>query len=362
MISASLYTGVFYNVLLIVVIFVFIQAILYRNRPIADFSHNYLSAWGLFLAVIIYIGFRPIEYGHLGDTFTYNEYYAGYERGQEIPENADWLFHHLMKCCSSFVGVHYFFLLIAIIYVGCILKTCERLFFNNIFLSFLVCLTAFSFWGYGINGIRNGAASSVMLLTMTYYPNRIKLIIGGIISVGLHGSMVLPLFACILAMFCHRSKIYYWIWLGALLFSLLTGKYLMDYLMGVSFIDSRLSSYINNVSDTDLFSHTGFRWDFLLYSLPPILMGYYVVIKKKIDDRLYSFFLNVYLLSNAFWLLVIQIPYSNRFAYLSWFMYPVLLIYPFLRIQLWRQQYVKVAICLLCQFVFTYFMWIIGKL
>lgn len=362
MISASLYTGTFYNILLPIVICVFIHVILCRNRSVTYGFHNYLNVYGLFCIVVIYIGFRPIEYGYLGDTFIYNEYYSGYERGQEIPENADWLFHHLMKLSSGFIGVHCFFLLVAIIYVGCILKTCERLFSNNVYLGFLACITAFSFWGYGINGIRNGAASSVMLLAMTYYPSRVKLVIGGIISVGLHGSMLLPLLACILTMFCHQSKIYYLVWLGCLLFSLLTGKFLMDFLMGMSFIDSRLSGYINNVSDLDLFSHTGFRWDFLLYSIPPLLVGYYVVVKKKVDDKLYSFFVNVYLLTNAFWLLVIQIPYSNRFAYLSWFMYPVLLIYPFLKIQLWHQQYAKVAICLFCQFGFTYFMWIIGKL
>ena len=38
--------------------------------------------------------------------------------------------------------------------------------------------------------------------------------------------------------------------------------------------------------------------------------------------------LSLYILVNAFWLLVIRIPYTDRFAYLSWFLIPFILIYP----------------------------------
>lgn len=361
MIPAFYYTGVFYNMLLLLVIFCFVRTVINSLKPITVYFRNYQGAFILFLVITCCIGFRPIEYGVLGDTFTYAEYYADYERGAEIPAGADWLFHHLMKWCSHFMGIHLFFFLVGLVYVGCIFKTCERLFPTNIYLSFLVCVTAFSFLGYGINGIRNGIATSVMLLAMTYYPGKVKLGIGGVIAVALHGSMILPVFSCMLALLYPRTRFYYWIWLGCVGFSLFAGKYFTDYLVTLNFIDNRLSGYINN-TDLDAFSSIGFRWDFLLYSLPPLLIGYYVVIIRGFQDKMYLLLLNTYLLSNAFWVLVIQVAYSNRFAYLSWFIYPVLLIYPFLKLQLWRQQYGKTALCLLLQFGFTYFMWMIGKL
>lgn len=362
MIPAPFYTGVFYNLLLLVVIFVFIRTVFHSIQPITIHYPNYLNAFLFFLFIAFYMGLRPVEYGYLGDTFTYGEYYSGYEMGEEVPDDADWLFHHLMKWCSYFMGIHLFFLLIALIYVGCILQTCKRLFPNNVLFSFLVCVTAFSFLGYGINGIRSGVASSVLLLALTYYPDKIKLLVGSLIAIGLHGSMILPVLSGLFALCFSRVRWYYCVWLGCLVFSLFVSSYFMDYLITLNFIDSRLAGYANKTSDADLFSSTGFRWDFLLYSLPPILLGYYVVIVRKFTDRMYIYLLNIYLLSNAFWLLVIEIAYSNRFAYLSWFMYPVLLIYPFLKFQLWRQQYGKAALCLMLHYGFTYFMWFIGKL
>lgn len=361
MIPAPLYTGVYYNLLLIPVIFVFIRTVLRSLQPITVHYSNYPSAFFLFLFVAFYMGFRPIEYGYLGDTLTYSEYYTGYETGQEIVGNTDWLFHQLMKWCSYFMSVHLFFLLVALVYIGCILKACKRLFPDNILLSFLVCLTALSFWSYGVNGIRNGVASSILLLTLTYYPNKIKLLTGSLIAVSLHASMSLPVLSGLLVLFFPRVKLYFGVWLACLTFSLFVSSYFMDYLVTLNVIDDRFAGYATNTNDIDLFSSTGFRWDFLLYSLPPIVLGYYVVIRRKFSDQMYNYLLNIYLLSNAFWVLVIEVAYSNRFAYLSWFMYPVLLIYPFLKFQLWRQQYGKAALCLMLNFGFTYFMWLIGK-
>lgn len=36
----------------------------------------------------------------------------------------------------------------------------------------------------------------------------------------------------------------------------------------------------------------------------------------------------MYLLSNTFWILVIRANFSDRFAYLSWFIYSIVLLYP----------------------------------
>ena len=36
----------------------------------------------------------------------------------------------------------------------------------------------------------------------------------------------------------------------------------------------------------------------------------------------------MYILANTFWILVIRANFSDRFAYLSWFIYSAVLIYP----------------------------------
>ena len=39
----------------------------------------------------------------------------------------------------------------------------------------------------------------------------------------------------------------------------------------------------------------------------------------------------IYLTANAFWILVIRSSFSNRFAYLSWFLMAIIIFYPFFK-------------------------------
>lgn len=73
---------------------------------------------------------------------------------------------------------------------------------------------------------------------------------------------------------------------------------------------------------------SGFRIDFVIYSAMPVLMGYYVKYKYKLEDNLYDIMLSMYLTTNGIWMLCMYAEFTNRIAYLSWFMYPILLIYP----------------------------------
>lgn len=94
---------------------------------------------------------------------------------------------------------------------------------------------------------------------------------------------------------------------------------------------------------------------FLLYSSMPILLGFYILQKRKITDRIYVILLNTYILANAFWIIVINASFSNRFAYLSWFLYPIVLVYPLLKLSIWKDQSRKTALILMFHCSFTYF-------
>src|SRR5690606_31378083 len=121
--------------------------------------------------------------------------------------------------------------------------------------------------------------------------------------------------------------------------------------------DERLEGYLTDIGKCDdKFSRTGFRWDFILYSASGVLAGWYFVIKKKFEDSLYIQMFNVYLVTNAFWILVIRANYSNRFAYLSWFMIALIIMYPYLKMQFFVNQQKKVAAIVLASFAFSYLM------
>jgi tetratricopeptide (TPR) repeat protein len=104
----------------------------------------------------------------------------------------------------------------------------------------------------------------------------------------------------------------------------------------------------------DQFSSLGFRWDFLLYSATGVFAGWYFIFVKKIEDKLYIQIYNIYVLVNAFWVLVIRASFSNRFAYLSWFLLGVVIIYPLLKKQIFEKQHVLIGRIIFLYFAFTY--------
>ena len=138
------------------------------------------------------------------------------------------------------------------------------------------------------------------------------------------------------------------------------------------------------------FSHTGFRWDFLLYSAMPVWLIWYVQktiekkrsamgIEKTMEEeetgvygagiladaqsmRVFHVISTVYLLTNAFWVMVIKASFSNRFAYLSWFIYPLVLAYGVIRLHIWEDQDKKAGLILMAHMGFTMIMYFLGKL
>ena len=93
----------------------------------------------------------------------------------------------------------------------------------------------------------------------------------------------------------------------------------------------------------------------------PILVGCWAIFKKKIDNLKYNRILSIYMFINGLWLLCMYAGFTNRIAYLSWFMYPIVLVYPLLDTQCnWGvSRFRTVATIALLHLGFTLFMNII---
>ena len=60
--------------------------------------------------------------------------------------------------------------------------------------------------------------------------------------------------------------------------------------------------------------------------------------------------------------MVIRAAFSNRFAYLSWFLYPIVIAYPLLRLPIWKtNQGKRLNQIMMANIGFTYIMWLLGK-
>ena len=314
-----------------------------------------------FLCAVIaafFIGLRP-NAKCFADTVNYVYFYRLLEgKVFNFDVNAEnFLFDNLYQWMASCqLGWPTFFLVIACIYFIGAWVACRKLFPKDVMMAFLVFLAAFSTFSYGTNGIKAGAAASLFLIAVAYYENKWIALLFLCLSLGFHHSMTLPIGAFLLAYFYKNTKAYFIAWGICLLMAVLHISYFQNLLAGMS--DERGAEYLMS-SGQNWGGRSGFRLDFVLYSAMPVLVGYWAIFRKYIQSRTYEFILSIYLTTNGVWMLCMYANFTNRIAYLSWFLYPFVLIYPFLNEDWGENKYRTFAWVAFLHLSFTLFMSII---
>lgn len=321
---------------------------------------------------IVFFGFRPISV-FFGDTVNYNASYQMMmtygmtEVGLPAEMDSDWIFYHFMFLCAQVVDVYYFFAIIMFFYIVMMFVGCRDLDMRHGATLMLFCIGAFSFYGYAVNGIRNGVACSfvIMALAGICRGKRLWPLLFSFIAIGCHKSTALPLTCMFFTYFVRNPKYMYGIWLVSIAVSLVWGDTISNVISLLSF-DERLTEVaLKGDEVTELWGETlnnSFRWDFLLYSSMPVLLGAYTLFVRKIYNNTYLIMLGTYIYANAFWILVIRDVFSNRFAYLSWFLYPLVLAYPLFNLPVFEKNHSqKAAWIFFVHFGFTTIMWMLGK-
>ena len=181
-----------------------------------------------------------------------------------------------------------------------------------------------------------------------------------IVAVSIHRSTILPAICAIAALLFAikpRHAIYFWVF--SIIISLIAGNQVTELFSSIGF-DDRMNQYANldesgNIIEMERYN-IGFRIDFIIYSIFPLIMAWYITVKRSFNDKKYNIIATTYILANAFWVMVIRSNQSNRFAYLSWFLYPIIIAYPLLRMNVWEDQDRKTALVLSLYSGFTIFM------
>lgn len=354
-IPIELYENIYYYGLVIVVVMAYLQSIQVPLDDERNIRSKVVIGRVLFALVILYIGLRPINGFYFGDMRTYAVTFEGYAQGLPVKETKDLAFNYFMKICSGLMTADIFFLLCAFLYIVPLYVAARRMFPEYWFYAFMMLIVSMSFWAYGTNGIRNGMATSFFILAMTR-KKTVNIAIWLVLGVSFHKSLLIPIAAYIVSRYHTKSENYLKIWLIAIPLSLVLGKFWENFIMGLGLVEEdRLQGYFEDDSEfTQQFSQTGFRWDFLIYSFTGVYTGWYFIIKKKFHDALYTRLYNIYLMANAFWILLIQATFSNRFAYLSWFLLGIVIIYPFLVNKFFEKQHMIVGRILLSYFLLTF--------
>lgn len=322
MISATYYHYVY---LFVVTIMTFYSMSLYNKwgKQLDTKNLSQFVALVLLMLVVYYIGSRPLS-GIFMDMIGYSRDYQMLlgERFwlDKDAENLIWdnLFSWM---ASNNVTFDTWLMVVSLAYFGLMFVACWKIFEKDVLLAFVVYLGAFSTFSYGTNGMKAGVAASLFLVAMAY---REKLWISipiALLTYGFHHSMTLVIATYFIVLFVKNPKYYFVGWIMCLIIAALHITYFQVLFAG--FTDEHGAEYLLGGRNS------GFRPDFILYSAAPIYLGYLAIYQYKFQSVLYSFLLRLYIMTNAMWLLCMYANFTNRIAYLSWFMYPIVLLYPF---------------------------------
>lgn len=240
-------------------------------------------------------------------------------------------------CHAAGLDVHGYFTVIALIYTLTAMWAAKKFCPTDPYLATMFVVSSLFYYNFAINGLRNGVACHMILLAMAFLmeDKRIIALIIAFLAMGIHRSTMLPIAAVIAAMTVIKEPKYaFYIWLAAIPVSLLFSSSFVS-MMGSLGFDERMSQYAQGHGHQGMFTRVGFRWDFLAYSAGAVWFYYISAFKKGLRDGWYNIIATTYLLSNAFWILIITVEYSNRFAYLSWFLYPIVVAYPLCNMRAW---------------------------
>ena len=359
MFDASLYHPLFFGIICLWGLFVGLQYYNSKGTLQTQRQESALVGWVVALMIAIWLGMRPNSGTYFGDTANYAIIFRAFQPADFVIDfKKEWLWDSLYYITKNLgYDIHFLFTVVSLLYMVTGYAAIRILIPHKPIITLILFCGSLMFFSFATNGLRNGLACHITLLVFVLYfkEQRILAAVIAFLAYSIHHSVGIPLAGFICSLFIYKRP--HWsiiIWGLSIVASLLLGNSLTGFIEQFS-VDERLQGYTNLEQGGEgvQFSSYGFRWDFLAYSAMPIVLGYYTILKKRITDNWYSVLFSTYCLANAFWVIFIRAAFSNRFAYLSWFMYPIVVTYPLFFFKLWNDQDKKVGQIILAYVGFT---------
>ncbi len=347
----QIYSKIYYYVLLLLVVYTYMRATTVKLDEAENLQHIKILELSLLVFVTFYMGLRPIS-PYFGDMINYASHFESNKYALRIEAAKDYLFEVFVFYCSKIMNVQQYLFLCAALYIVPVWLGCKKYFKEYSFYAFLAAVVSFSFWAYGTNGIRNGIATSFFIYGLSREKLWSKALLF-FLAIGFHKTLALPVAAYVLTLFVTNPIWYFRAWFLAIPLSLAAGGVWEALFSGFMEDDRTAAYFVENSVESEV---GGFRWDFVLYSAMAVYTAYFFIIKKKFTDATYQTIVGIYLAANAFWILVIRANFSNRFAYLSWFLIALVMFYPFLTNKFFQKQHKILGTVLLGYFAFTFLM------
>lgn len=309
--------------------------------------------WAMAIALLfaVFYGLRPQTSPYMGDTVIYVRIYNRMVEGvSELWDASLTTFRDILwrLMQNSMATWHWpavcWVALTSVLYVLMNFLGIRRIFRGKELVAVLFLVASYLFYTGGINAYRQACAYAIMFYGITLYTAKsnwkyLGMAFFAAIAAMIHASLGIMIAGTVGAMLIKRTRPALIIWAVIVVITLAFGSdfgYLVADVTG-----GRAYNYLEYSKEPETMAGmrtAGFRWDFLLFSLVPIGVGTYVTEIRKQTDKFYQFLLNTYILSNAIWLIFMYAYATNRFAMLSWSLYPYVMAYPLLNMKLWKPQ------------------------
>lgn len=303
-----------------------------------------------FIYALIF-GFRDYSIG--SDTNAYIESF----RYNNVNDAKDIGFAVLINIISVFTAERGFFVVIALLYLSFLSLSFYFFDKTKMYIMFFIFTSMFFFETFGINVLRNGLASTLLILSIVLFLRDKKVIASLvlIIASSFHASIITPFLFWIIAKKTTSLKLVYVIFFGTIILSYLGFgiNSITDFIPMLNiFFKDRFDSYFEM---PDWLDYTiGFKLSFVLFNLFFAVIGYkiYNDFTDLIEQKKYLRFLNSYLLSSSFFFMSFYVAFSDRVGALSWIFIPFLL-EPLLDTK--RYKYGAIFCICLCFSIFVFF-------
>jgi hypothetical protein len=351
------YYAIFYHIIVGCIIFLITSPLMIYSR-----HEQYNQRVGIFytylllMTIITFIGLRDPYSVFFVDTVTYTNNFLQMQKYGESVFSKDPGFFLYMWLSSKILTVNMFYLLSAFLYVFLPYLAFKKWFGYYSLFALLMYISSMSFWNYGVNGVRNGLAISFLIYAFSKHNRKLLMLMLMLLAISFHKSLILPIMAFYIAAKATNTKKLIFLWLSIALIMAIVGEGLgegINNLMKIINFDERSYELISGKYDH--LEKTGYRLDFILYSSVAILLGYYYL-TKGVGDKFYTRLLNAYIISNTVWIFFIYADYSNRIAYLSWFLMPIIILYPLLTQSFLKKQNKFIAYSILINFMVSAFL------
>lgn len=206
---------------------------------------------------------------------------------------------------------------------------------KNILYFLLLSAGCLGFWSGAANIMRAGVATSFFFFSLCKEDeNKILYILLSLCACLVHSSVMILVVSYFLTRYVKNYKCYICLWFVFLLLSSANAlSPLINFLsLNMGDVGDRLAEYAFNDDSTaaELYIKAGFRLDFILYSAFPIVYSAWIMLKMGYNDVFYRRLSCTYILVNCFFLTMIRVPYSDRFALLSWSLISLIILYPYM--------------------------------